>query len=63
MGGELGLSAQLSYEVDVEMVESRGRFAPLLQSHMDCVNTERECGRGCHHCSQGLAMARWYLPL
>lgn len=40
VGGEHGLSAQMEYEVDVQMVEGRGRFAYTPKSHVDHIGNQ-----------------------
>lgn len=45
----------------VQMVESRGRFYRCHKVVWTTQKTKRECGEGCHHFPQGLAIAHWYL--
>lgn len=38
---ELGLSVQIWYEMDVQMVERRGRFIQMPQSNMDHIKKQK----------------------
>lgn len=54
VGGELGLSAQIQYEVGVEMmVESTESFVHTLQSHGNHIENQKGVWLGCHRFPEG----------